>query len=459
VYNEHSAACATCQNFTVDATGVPGTPVVATVNTVIGTDATANCTTCHDKKLWSNATSTHGGHSSSDFAWTPAMETSCGTVTCHDSATNTNVVGQVHDGRSAAFQGSNCQNCHDNSGGGDGTTIVGEATYGSDGDATVASPTTHTEECIVCHDSTNYHGGAIHHDLADAEAGNCETCHIADVGETTTPQTRALTNLDMPTNLPCNFCHLYFPGNAYQTDANGRVKIFNMDWDPNDTASRWETPVEMPTHAVSKSTNPPIADYSACFACHGATSYTGTNGTAPQVRPFHGYGPPYTGDDGLTGGRGAAFADADHHNVFHDIPPHEGCDPGTSTTSSVHPGPFNFNALGTSTGWDRKQDYNCTETTKVYADSVSNGGGCGGQPRWHDLDPGDFQRKDAVYEAQGEFQVPWDGFADGVLAPGSGSINMDFGSFWGTYHGRSGAVNPTIPLAPFLFLCSSLELY
>jgi hypothetical protein len=141
VYNEHNADCATCHNFTVDATGDPGTPGVGTVQTVITTDATANCTTCHELKLWSNAASSHGGHDATAFNTDVPACTGCHTIGA--------------EGTVASIHNDTCTLCHASDAGGYGTLVAPDATNGADGDARNAqtgAPSYKDFTCLTCHD-------------------------------------------------------------------------------------------------------------------------------------------------------------------------------------------------------------------------------------------------------------------------------------------------------------------
>ena len=145
-----SGGCETCQDYASDSSVGDDTPVLATVNTVIGTDATAICTSCHVPKLWSSgASSTHGGHAATDFSWSA----SCGTADCHDSANNTDIISDIHGSTGTITsplyneRSNGCENCHDSSAGGDNTTIGANGVNGYVGDAKLASPDNHTEQC------------------------------------------------------------------------------------------------------------------------------------------------------------------------------------------------------------------------------------------------------------------------------------------------------------------------
>jgi hypothetical protein len=191
--------------------------------------------------------------------------------------------------------------------------------------------------CIECHGfsaGTEAAKIAGHHNytkIADgsdgrALSGLCVDCHTANVN----PEGA----LDMPANLPCNFCHLYFPNTGYQQDGNGKNILYELTWTPAAGGGTLGTNPST-SHTISKSAQP-ISNYQACFACHGASSYNGATATVP----FHGYGTPYTGDD-TTGGNAndiinTYMGDQQTGNVKHD----------PIMTYGIHPGAVNFNAIG-----------------------------------------------------------------------------------------------------------------
>jgi hypothetical protein len=219
VYNEHSATCNTCHNFTADATGDPGTPVVATVDTIIGTDATANCTTCHVPKLWSSgASSTHGGHVDTHFGW-GADECQ----NCHGAGAGAEpVVSNIHSG--------NCDLCHSSSpysAANNGIGTVAATTDGKDGDAALAEgsagagtpfdPAVYT--CSTCHPADGNAGAfntipEAHHIASPnnyAATGNCTQCH-ADSSSYAGDHTATVS---LATN--CADCHTGTEGNSGPT--------------------------------------------------------------------------------------------------------------------------------------------------------------------------------------------------------------------------------------------------
>jgi hypothetical protein len=419
VYNEHNADCDTCHNFTVDATGEPGTPVVATVQTVITTDATANCVTCHTKKEHTQSTSTHGGHGATDFQWTAAAgsKDTCGSsvngVGCHDDGTADNVIGTIHDGRSAADQGGEvCWNCHDNASGGDGTAKAGDSNFGVDGTAASASTSTHNEVCTDCHAGDL---PTIHHDRPEATGGTCITCHAPDVGQTYTQR----TDISMPANLACNWCHIYWGGgdstecstvgsdsctsNQYR-NSGGKVVISALVWDPDNVSPNLPAKkTALASHAVSENFTTPISDYAACFDCHGADT---SKGGGFQVSPLHGFNGGYHNDTGsaqttpnatnqsqIYGGPTLTVENNDH-------------------TYGRHPGWGNLGGSGMATLMNlNKSD------GKAYYDSS------GVNPKFPYGDSGAHDSKNFTY--QDSFDVPWDNFGSGtVSAPQNLNINI-----------------------------------
>jgi hypothetical protein len=318
--------CNTCHDATTlsDKSGSGGTPNDTLVGTVIGTDATAKCTTCHTLKLWTNAASTHGGHAAGSFGWTAGTIASCGTgagTSCHSG----DVVAVVHLGSFAIANSNNpCVNCHNDPvlapGGGDGNTGVGSRGVGT-AEVPPANATTHTEACTVCHTLSI---GATHHSGPNATSGNCIACHMPKVGTQGNPIATRSTIM-MPKELACNFCHLWWPNNqtyvATATDTSGydtttvsgKVMVYKLVFDPTTNLRAMATASPVTSHAISTNSTTPINDYGACFACHGATG-NGSNGTtgianyalgdaagvADMIVPFHGLGNPLTATEAGT---------------------------------------------------------------------------------------------------------------------------------------------------------------
>jgi hypothetical protein len=134
--------------------------------------------------------------------------------------------------------------------------------------------------CGQCHGNTTDPNTA-HHGGAAALNGECINCHMPDVGVQSPLANRS--DIMMPANLACNWCHLWWPNNidyidqatdnGYATDANGKVKIFRLNWNPKGNYGQYASISEtgMANHFVSENTTTPISDYGACFACHGAS--------------------------------------------------------------------------------------------------------------------------------------------------------------------------------------------
>jgi len=161
-------ACAKCHSY--DDSGATSKALVDAAIAAPGT--AASCDTCHEEKT---PNVDHGGHAATVFDWTA----SCGTASCHDSVTNTDIATDLH----------TCTTCHASKAGGLGTTIVGAGANGEDGDARLgAALGDYTlATCTTCHDSGTYTWEAIHTETATAvdhetavaatTDSSCETCH------------------------------------------------------------------------------------------------------------------------------------------------------------------------------------------------------------------------------------------------------------------------------------------
>jgi hypothetical protein len=265
--------------------------------------------------------------------------------------------------------------------------------------------------CLTCHPTNTYLMPTVHHNPSPeatsgpAVEGFCIDCHKPDVNQGPSARTRTDLDIVMPRGLPCNWCHLYWPNNSYSLDGNDRVRIYSLRFNPNST--EWGIPATtnvLTTHSISKSSQP-ISDYGACFACHGATSYTGTLGiAAPQVKPFHGLGTPYTNsNDPATGG--------DFDDI---INAYSGSTRMTGTDQPKHEIPFHpgFNALNWLAG---NVGYNRggSRTQSPYANAS-------GRANFHLLDLDQHERADAVYVLNGyavPFNIPWDNYDPGIVTP------------------------------------------
>jgi hypothetical protein len=273
-----SGGCTTCHDYAVEGelTGDPNTPLIATVETVIGTDDTANCTTCHVPKLWSSgASSTHGGHADSNFGWGGNCSD------CHGAGGETEaVVSNIH--------GNNCDLCH--TGGvynattnGIGTTALN--TDGKDGDAALAEGDagTWSSTCVTCHPSDGNSGAhntiyQAHHEATPnnpAPNGNCDQCH-------TDPRLAYSGGVNTPyKQLMCANCHIV-------SDGGSGIKAQRFDIrDPTDGANgtRAGNPgSDIPNHLWPNTTA--INNYGACFYCHGQSGVAAGRATEVTV-PLH----------------------------------------------------------------------------------------------------------------------------------------------------------------------------
>ena len=427
IIGEHETGCARCHSYT---DGGDGTPTQAQNDNAIAAGRTAaTCITCHVKKDHaSGASSVHGGHGATDFAWTGATTTSCGTADCHDAATNTDVIGQIHNGRFAAQQTSNCKNCHDNDGGGAGSTWVGP----TDGDADATNAGSNKSSiCTVCHTGTL---PAIHHvtnasiPTQYAQDGECVTCHLPDVNQPVGEKVAARGDIAMPANMPCGVCHLYFPGFAndgagtYETDGSSKVIIYELTFDANNGPGALPSMSASTTHAVSENTTTPISDYAACFACHGATAFVGTSGTSTSALPFHGLGTPLvtanTNDDldpGVTvnGGTGGNYDDIIN---FYGGPNVDWYPDAPQRTFAWHPGFGLLNWLALEVGFGSKGNASYGNATGI-SPGISPNDGTARQP-------GD--RVCVPSSGPTTFNIPWDSYSDGVITtPVATALTMD----------------------------------
>lgn len=142
-----TGGCNTCHDYTALGEKLANTePVNTVVATVIATNATANCTTCHTKKLWSDPLSVHGGHGA-DFG------TDAYCTACHAPGAGTNpVLNNIHDGTTVDGV-ADCTLCHNGSTG-KSTIYSGPTVNGIDGDARMAynaSTNWGGATCLTCH--------------------------------------------------------------------------------------------------------------------------------------------------------------------------------------------------------------------------------------------------------------------------------------------------------------------
>jgi hypothetical protein len=422
-----NGACTACHDYATrgNQTGDPGTPDSGVVTTVISNGGAVTCVTCHTLKKAPGASSIHGGHAPEDFQWTAeaGSKDTCGSTAngfgCHVDTTATNVIDTIHDGRFVANNGSvanNCQNCHQGSGGGLPMQTVGP----TDGDADPGNAgSDRTAVCTDCHSGDIK---VIHHTTTldtmtanTAQNGFCVTCHKPDVGR----GPEAEGNLAMTTGmvagqgLPCNWCHLYWGGGNGATDgytfSGSKIQMYALTWNPEiqspgDAAGR--TPIAT-SHAISENTTTPVSNYAACFSCHGSAS--APKYSTKQVVPFHGFGTPYTGDDGT------AVQDTNQIQIY--AGPTNPSPDGPIHNQSRHPG---FGVLNTFGDFmplnkgDGKPYYGGTSGANYYnADNTSH--------RWGDQG----------YNSN-PFEIPWNNYGGGatVSTPQTWT-NFDFGGIRG----------------------------
>ncbi|MHB8809875.1 MAG: cytochrome c3 family protein [Desulfobulbaceae bacterium] len=260
-----TGGCTTCHNYGTNGekTGDPNTPLLATVVSRIATDATTSCTQCHVPKLWSNATSNHGGHADTHFGWGTG---SC--ESCHGAGLKAEaVVKDIH--------GNTCDMCH-TTGGPYNDTSEKLGTNG-DGDARLANgaanaanpfdPAVYT--CTTCHNQTQvpgFHGITIaqvtsSHQLSSNSTGgyDCEVCHTTNVANE-----QLSTHMPADTVANCaTICHKNTTASV-PTGKVAKTVIDNVTWlvDPNTNNTRCED-----CHAAK-------GDYRR----HGLTDDSGTDG-------------------------------------------------------------------------------------------------------------------------------------------------------------------------------------
>lgn len=388
-----------------------------------GHRAGLNCALCHSHKQ-TDGDAFRPGHQVNGAYQDFGSDPEC--TGCHDP----NQTGGVLDGIHGDGTIANCALCHDGTPTRDNEKL-GDAASGIDGSALYANGTALLAEdpanseawssvtCLICHPpgtSANplYPKPTIHHNPTEttgpAVEGFCIDCHKPDVGQGASARTRTVLDITMPKGLPCNWCHLYWPNrtnNTYSRDGLNRIRIYNLRFNPNST--EWgitATANELTTHAISKSAQP-ISDYAACFACHGAKSYTGTLGVAaPQVKPFHGLGTPYTNSN-----------DPLSVNIDDIINAYSGPQ-DTGTNQTMHTNPFHpgFNALNWLAGY---VGYNQggTRRDSPYTNE---------QWRAHYNDLNKHTRSTASLRPFVTFNIPWDNFTSGspVTLPVQLSVNV-----------------------------------
>ena len=290
----------------------------------------------------------------------------------------------------------------------------------TDGDADPGNAgSDRTAVCTDCHSGDIK---VIHHTTTldtmtanTAQNGFCVTCHKPDVGR----GPEAEGNLAMTTGmvagqgLPCNWCHLYWGGGNGATDgytfSGSKIQMYALTWNPEiqspgDAAGR--TPIAT-SHAISENTTTPVSNYAACFSCHGSAS--APKYSTKQVVPFHGFGTPYTGDDGT------AVQDTNQIQIY--AGPTNPSPDGPIHNQSRHPG---FGVLNTFGDFmplnkgDGKPYYGGTSGANYYnADNTSH--------RWGDQG----------YNSN-PFEIPWNNYGGGatVSTPQTWT-NFDFGGIRG----------------------------
>ena len=334
----HNNSCYTCHDYANEPSVGDNTPFLADVQFAIANPGSGvTCATCHKPKV---PDTSHGSHGVSDF-----VRTANCTTACHPSPDG---IGEMH----VTLRG-DCGSCHLSASGG-GTLV-----------ASITGATT-SSSCADCHGSSDPQ--TAHHGSASALNGECINCHMPNVGVQSPLANRS--DIMMPPNLACNWCHLWWPNNidyidqttdnGYATDANGKVKIFRLDWSPKGNYGQLAGISEtgMASHYISENTTTPISDYGACFACHGATGTDNGRaddpGNADMIRPFHGMGGTselVPGTDVWTRGNGANSDYTKHVNNYF-AGPAQTTSNGTVKTDPYHPGYAAFNWMGGD--WDTK---------------------------------------------------------------------------------------------------------
>ncbi|MDA8417546.1 MAG: Ig-like domain-containing protein, partial [Desulfobacteraceae bacterium] len=178
IYALHQLGCTECHDSTRTINLKTGYATVQAI--IMDNNFTAiGCLDCHADRVNGHS------HPATDFTWGG---------TCNQCHTGTSIVADVHQNQ--------CGLCHVNPAGG-GTRRVG-----TDGDATLAG-TSNTASCIVCHDSTKFPAGSIHHDTNSAVNNNCVRCHDG----VTFPSHPAPNHSTFVVNVaPCSKCHVATAG-------------------------------------------------------------------------------------------------------------------------------------------------------------------------------------------------------------------------------------------------------
>ena len=266
------------------------------------------CGECHKAKPNALQAGNHGGHSATDFPWDATTQTSCGTVGCHDYAANGNVVANIH--------GNVCTVCHNNAAGGDGTTIVGSATNGIDGDATLGSTAApHADNCLVCHPAATYDRSTVHHDSKTgyAAAGNCTQCHAG----TNYPGDHS-ARVSLAAN--CLDCHSGTQGNpgGIPLDATDATPAARKIHDACTTCHNTDNDATLKApygvaQAMPGSGTPSNDGGGSCEACHtsGFDGYHATVNHASMVSMYANCSGCHDGTQAPAGGGSVPLAPAD----------------------------------------------------------------------------------------------------------------------------------------------------
>ena len=385
------------------------------VQTIIqNSSVSTSCLECHASK-----SSGHGGHDINDGKID--NNNNCTTGGCHGGGTAHPYV--IHDVADATVNpgGSNdCSICHVGKPGGGGPMhdyleLSGELNLPGGGDCTQCHEMTAANQTTRISDHHTYTTiASLKVDPGSAMSGNCVFCHQPDVGQNGVAGHEARADLQMPPNLACNYCHLWWPNEAY---TGTPVNIYSLDWNPNTNPNVDAGSAPLSTHAVSTAAIP-ISDYAACFACHGKTSYNGTAGNSTQVVPFHGYGVDgnevYTGDSTCFGA-GPCGGQADDLINIYGSPTITGFDHGLDhlTDKGRHPG---FNSL------------NMLEPYLSLVPSGANPGkgdvydGQSTGKKAHQADAGAYETP--ALTGTTTFNIPWDNYAP-AFPTAAGSVSID----------------------------------
>jgi hypothetical protein len=263
-------------------------------------------------KLWSSgASSTHGGHADSNFAWAGGCEE------CHGAGGATEaVVSDIH--------GNNCDLCHTGGVYNAGTNGAGPSANGVDGHAGLAEGDagTFNSTCLTCHPADGDLGGfnfntkvQAHHDLSAnsyANNGLCDQCHI---------DPRVARGYPLIKQKSCRACHVQLNGSTVEVVAItlGTENGSGNGLDTGNVRTVINTTNGFTTNHVFPNSNAAtvgaaVENYGACYECHGDTGRPG----------YDGGGPGASGDRGLAGA-------APYPHPFHALPLPGAYDTGSNT--------------------------------------------------------------------------------------------------------------------------------